>query len=588
MKELTVQQWFEEIDRGLEYRKKYGLEDSWNRLEALFYNVHDSQMNCGPNIIMSTGDALMSALSVPSPYVTVKARRSDYVPSARILESLYNSFIDDLDIPTEIERAVLNCYLFGRGFLKIGYDSEWGWDRDLEIKHAGQPTGLTYSQFGKDHDAIEYGKARAGMPWVSSCMPHDIIVPWGTFDFAYAPWVAHRVVRHVDEIKADPKYQARGLEPVMSMADFVSSYQTVMKPYRVGKADDISDRVTQSRNCEWCELWEIHDRRTGKVFVIATGHDKFIRNEQDLLQFDGNLPFVDISFVPRSRNFWTTPDAFYLEQVQAELSDITVQGQKHRRSRVPKFLYSEDAFEEAELDNLLSADVGGAIKVRGGKPLNEAVLALSPQADMGLMQEAQFVRRNSREMVGLSQNQVGEFDSSSRRTAMEASIVNQASTLRMDRRQAQVARAYKMIFEIVGPTVWTYWTMPKVVEIMGPDGQQRWVPMTGQQLRGDYRYSVGFSTGGGNETLASRRQQALQLLMTGLQNPLMDPVGLAQYVNYAFNDPEFSQIFKQGVLNGQGQASSLQQSGNGMQGAGMGGVRMGGSGDGSEGAPPEG
>ncbi|MBE3040791.1 MAG: hypothetical protein IMZ62_18495, partial [Chloroflexi bacterium] len=73
--EMSVQDWFEELERGREFRRQYGVEDKWSEMERLFYNVDDLNKNSGPNLIMSVGDALMSALSVPVPMVLIQPRR---------------------------------------------------------------------------------------------------------------------------------------------------------------------------------------------------------------------------------------------------------------------------------------------------------------------------------------------------------------------------------------------------------------------------------------------------------------------------------------------------------------------------------
>jgi hypothetical protein len=69
MKELTAMEWQEELDRALEFRQIYGGENKWAKIEKLFYNRDESNAHAGPNLIMATGDALLSSLSVPWPYI---------------------------------------------------------------------------------------------------------------------------------------------------------------------------------------------------------------------------------------------------------------------------------------------------------------------------------------------------------------------------------------------------------------------------------------------------------------------------------------------------------------------------------------
>lgn len=131
------------------------------------------------------------------------------------------------------------------------------------------------------------------------------------------------------------------LEPTLSIEDFVNSYRTTQK-WRM-------NNNTNTRTRDHVELYEIHDRKTGKIKVIARGHDKFLRNENNALQIDNVLPFTSMTFTPTTRAFWTTPDVFYLYHVQNELSDVARQRTKQRRISTLKFLYNEDVISEAEL-----------------------------------------------------------------------------------------------------------------------------------------------------------------------------------------------------------------------------------------------
>jgi hypothetical protein len=548
--DLTVDDWKQEIDRGLKYRKVYGREESWSTLEKLFYSQHPSQINStGPNILASTGDGLLSTLSVPEPYVTIKAKRQDYLQAASVLESVDNMLIEEMEMPTEVERACLACYQWGRGFLKIGYDSEYGWDDSWDIG-GRNPFGISQSQFDQKGRRIEFHPTQPGMPWIKAVMPHDIVVPWGTYDIEDAPWIAHRIVRHVDDVKADIKYEKKkNLQGVMSMSDFVKSYETVNKPYRTGRVERFPD--ADDNDTDYVEMWEIHDRRTGRVIVVATGHDKFLRNAPDVLQGEG-LPFVGISFIPRTRNFWTTPDCYYLRPHQSELNDIAIQRQKHRRLSVLKWIYGEDAFDETELSSLLSPTVGAAIKAKAGTNLKDAIVPLTAPYNQTLALEAPEVRRDARERVGMRRNKVGEFEGG-RRTASEVQAVQQSSDLRMDRRSSGLAKMYKLAFKKINTIITRQWKANRIAEIIDQDGQSVWIKYNGPSLKGDYVYSVGFSPTGGGETIQSRKAMAMQWYMAIQQDPMVDPLKARQFLARAINDPSFSNIFKDGVLNGTAQ-----------------------------------
>lgn len=531
-KNLTPQEWIDEIDKGLEYRRRFGVEDAWGKMEAIYYNVHQSMTNDGPNIFLSTGDTLLSTVSVPTPQVIVKPRIPEAVAKSKIVEGLDNTLMTELRLSEEMERASLFAYLFGKGFLKAGYDSEYGYDPTLDIAGA-QPVGLTLTQLDrKGQKRIEYDyQVVPGMPWVKAVCPHDIVVPWGTIKIDNCPWIAHRICRRTTELKADPKYKnTQRLVPQFSMEDFIESYQ---KPLSSAKR-------TSTRYQEFTIFYEIHDRRTGKIFCVVDGHSSFIREDDDALLIENRLPFVDVTFTPMGRSFWVTPDAYYLLYAQTELSDIARQRTKQRRLSVLKFLYDEGVISDEELQKILSPDVGAAAKIESGGDLSKAVLALNNQGvNQGLELEEEHIRRNVREQIGFSRNQLGEF-TGGRRTASEAQIVDRYSQLRMSRRGIQVKRAYEKIIEVINGIVFEHWTAPRLIPVIGPQRTTEFLTVNGPSMKSRYAYSVEFTD---DQEADARKMQALQMYQLLSQDPAIDPIALREFLANEVNDPAFERLF---------------------------------------------
>lgn len=548
-KERTVDEWFEELNNGLEYRRLYGKEDGWADIEALAYNVHTSQANSGPNLVYSMGDDLLSTLNVPNPMILVEPTKQSEIDSSPIVEAVDNQLIGQMKLNNEVEMSTYSAYMWGTSFLKIGFDSEFGWAPQFDYNGPKQPIGMTLTQLDSQQRMIEFNEYEPGMPWERSVLPHDIVVPWGTRDIDSAPWIAHRIVRHIDHVKADRKYSNKGnLQPCMSMADFVRSYQTVVKPYRIGSNETMLDMAVEG-GAEFCELWEIHDKATGKIFVIATRHDKFLRNEPNSLQLYG-LPFVEVGFTPKVRNIWRTSDADYLLQAQAELSDISIQGTKQRRANVLKFLYDKQQITKLELEKLLSADVGIAAGLDMSKgDLRNVIIPLQMGQNQNLYQESDFVRANARETTGFTRTQAGEY-AGARTSAFEVQKVQAARDMRMSRRQGIIANAYMESMRKVNEIVFKYWKTPRLIKTMDVQGVEQWMSYTGSQLKGKYAYKLTFNSAP-LETEESRRQEASQAYMTLSQDPTVDPIMLRRYLARSYRDIQFSSIFKPGILDNQ-------------------------------------
>lgn len=550
-KERTVDDWIEEINNGLEFRRLYGKEDGWADIEALAYNVHTSQANSGPNLIYSMGDDLLSTLNVPNPMILVEPTKQSEIDSAPVIEAVDNQLIGQMKMNEEVEMGTFGSYMWGTSFFKIGYDSEFGWSPKFDYNGPKEPVGMSLTQLNSKQQMIEFNEYEPGMPWYRSCLPHDIVVPYGCRDLDSAAWVAHRVVRHIDCIKDDVKYSKKSdLVPTMSMEDFVKSYQTVVKPYRMGSNNDMVTGVdTGKGGKEFCELWEIHDKATGKIFVIATGHDQFLRNESNSLQLYG-LPFVELGFTPKVRNIWRTSDADYLLQAQAELSDISIQGTKQRRANVLKFLYDVQQITKLELEKLLSADVGIAAGVTANKgDLRNVIIPLQMGQNQNLYQEADFVRSNARETTGFTRTQAGEY-AGARTSAFEVQKVQAARDMRMSRRQGRIAGCYMESMRKVNEIIFKYWKTPRLIKTLDVNGIEQWMSYTGSALKGKYSYKLTFNSAP-LETEDSRRQEASQAYMTLSQDPTVDPIALRRYLARSYRDIQFSSIFKPGILDQQ-------------------------------------
>jgi hypothetical protein len=549
-KKLSPEDWMEEIWHSLEYRRQFGVEDQWGEMEAIYYNVHPSMANDGPNVFLSSGDSMLSTVTVPDPKILVSPRVPEAVAKSKILESLDNLLLIELEVKEQMEKAALHAYLFGRGILKVGYDSEFGFDPKLDI--AGDlRLGMSLTQVDKKgRRRIEHNRlVTPGMPWVRAVPPHDFVVPWGTIELDNCPWIANRIVRHIDDIKADPKYKnTERLQPQLSMQDFVHSYRN---PVRVRQRTSIRDPA-------YVEMWEIYDRESGRIKVVADNYEKFLRNDVNALQVENRLPFVAINFTPVSRAFWVTPDAFYLLHAQLELSDIAVQRTKQRRISALRFLYDEGVISEAELDKILSPDVGAAAKIETGQKISEAVMKLDNHPDQFLTLEEEHTRRNVREQLGFSRNQLGEF-SGGRRTATEAGIVDKSSQLRMSRRALSVRRAYERVIETINGIIFEHWTTPRYVEVMGQQRTSEWLQARGPDLKSRFAYEVVFTDA---QEEQARGLQALQLYQLLSQDPLVDPLMLREYLINQLNDPMFERVFNADIRNA---LSGLRAGGGGVR-----------------------
>ncbi len=554
---LTPMEWQIEIENGLEYRHIFGREAFWDVLEATYLNDPHSFAAIGPNLIYSMGDSLLSALIVPDPEVLVKPLSAQSVQSSPIVEAQSNQFIKTLGIKQEVEMALLHTYLYGRGILKIGYDSEFGFDHRHDIG-GDQPAGITMTQFDGKGNRIESGLAKPGQPWVRAVSPHDIVVPWGTKDLETAPWVAHRVVRNNREVKDDPKYKnTANLQPQISMEQFMSSYNRGAGNKRLGTH---SLRTFRSNSKQvFNELWEIHDRLTGRVYVISPDYMEFLRDDIDAIQTIGTQ-FVSVSFVRHPRTFWVTPQSYYLLPIQEIEFDIHKQAEKQRRINVLRFITDSTSLSDDEINKLVSGDVGAVARAKTQKPLKEVIVPVPQGSNLDLMAHAEFIRKDARDAVGMSRNQLGEFDKGTRRTAKEASIVQQGSQNRQSRRiDAMITLYLGTVHKLIG-IVRRFWTLPHTVQV-----NDNWIFFTGDDLIGEFNYDISLSTKR-HMSMTDRKMEALGLLANMAQYPGANLPAIEEQVVRVANDPTFANFFlSTSGKKGAGQAGSSINQGNANQ-----------------------
>lgn len=544
MKTRTAIEWQEEISNALEYRDKYAMEFSWQRAEDSYMNTPEGDTALGPNLIYSEGDTLLSNLTVPHPEIVVTPDEVHAISSAPIVQSLIKSLIkpEKLNLKNHVEAVCQNSYLFDKALLKIGYDSEFGWNPEFDAGTLQIPWGLSFTQFDKQGHLLEFNRGKPGMPWVSPVLPHDLVVPWGTgSDIETAPWIAFRFIRENSYFKKDPKFKNTSrLEPQMSMEDYMHSYEHRRKKYRVQYSN--TSQYKANNRAIFNEAWEIHDKRTGRIIVITFDHDKLIRDDVNSLMLAiGGYPLVTSSFVKHTRSFWATPLSYYLSQHQADQFDLALQASKQRRLNVLKFLMMEGAMTKDESDKLMSGDVGAVaiVKKAFAKSLKDVFMPFPKGTNLDLFGESEAIRRHVREVMGNSSNQAGEFDSSSRRTATETLSVQSGSRTRLIRKEDVVRYLYCETMRKVMLVIFKYWSRPR--DILVGD---KWMKYSGDSLKGMYSYTCDL-TERRVLSVAQRKMEAIQMLSFFAQFPNINLGRIEQYVMDAAADPAFPGFFQQ-------------------------------------------
>ena len=277
---------------------------------------------------------------------------------------------------------------------------------------------------------------------------------------------------------------------------------------------------------EWVEIFEIHDQRTQSVMALSRDHDVgLIKPEMDFLQVEG-LNAEVLGFNEDPDYFWWAPDARLVMPQQEEINDIRTMAKRHRKVALLKILYDKTpgVLAKDEVSKLFDEDpkAGVGVDVGVNGDIRKAVALFQSHVPPDLAAAAREVREDVREIVGFSRNQMGSFEESSgRRTATEASIVKQASMIRIDERRDAMADLLERIIRKENQMVFQNWSAERLIDIIGPDGAKYWIRFTGPEVKGEFAYSINPEEAV-PEDRRTRRAEIMEFIQLAAQTPGTD------------------------------------------------------------------
>lgn len=473
--------WKEEIRRGVKYRTQYGRSLDWVEYKKMYRGLW-AKGTVPVNIVYAIGKSLIPQIYFRNPRVGITAKKPGMMAQAMVLERLDNYLVKATGLKTEMKLNILDSYLCGRGPGIIGYDSEFGFDPVLVEGSELQDSAL--SSFNDEGEKIEYSDGVVpGMPWYKRCNPEDFVVPWGCDRWENSRWFAFRKMRSLRDIKDDKKYE--------NTSTLTAKFVTKLEGSTDGNSQDKIRQGEGDGEAEWVELFEIHDKRTRKVMVLSLDHDHWLRNDEDHLQFN-DLPARVLGFNEDPDFFWWTPDVRLIQTQQLELNDIRTMASRHRRLAVLKMAVDKN-IDPAELTKLLDGDPKTFVRIDVGTQgdIRKMVAMFQSHVPPDLISEAAQSREDVREVIGFSRNQQGSFEApGGRRTATEVNTVRQAALIRIDERRDAMADHFESIIRGYNHIIFSNWKDKRIIDIVGRDGVKYWVSFTGDEIKGDYNYTI--------------------------------------------------------------------------------------------------
>lgn len=514
--------WEQRVKRGVDYREKYGRSADWKDWRDAYRG------KWAPNIVPVNRTFSYIRSSIPrtyfrNPSLVVTPRRPEFTWRARLIESIDNYLIRETDLKHTLKTAILQAAITGTGPIKLGFDSEFGYVPDQAITSDGE---TITQQDTKDGSLIEYNQGvKPGLPWALPALPETVIVPWGYRIGQAMPWIAHKVIRPLEDVKHDQKY---------------NSFRKELQGGFTRDKDASIDDPLMKDDINYTQIIEIRDFKRKKIISIC--ESMTLLEVEDALQIEG-MPWEFIIFNEDPEFFWGISDVGMLFPQQEELNDIRTSASRHRKIAGLKFLYLKGALDPKDLERIVSTEFVPAIGIQG-ESLANIIMELQPHIPPDLMGSSQMIEQDIRETMGYSSNQSGEFAGRmTPPTATEVNKVSEGSGIRVDERRDIVADVMVNILRKWNQYIGKFWETEQVQHIVGPDGIPVWVSYKGSDLVGEYDLLLD-----PDSTLPLTKQlkfsQSMQMFQMFNGDQFTDQMKLRQMVlkNAAHIDPNYEML----------------------------------------------
>lgn len=526
LKKMTPDDWLKRIDHAILYKEQFGSCKRWadfrDYYRGIFAKFTPSALDkvLPYNITYMFARTIIPNVYFRNPYVMISPRPRwgvageagtqvgmDRQIQAKVKEAVANWLVQELNLKATMKTAALDCYLVGRGIIKVGFDSEYGMLPGMEEMEADETT-----QTAGDVQLEYKVNVKPGMPWALRQDPDMILVPYGVRVQDECEWIDHIILRDLEAAKMDRKYDI----------------ESTMEGSHIDKVLQLSGKkklVSELGEAKWLEIHEIRDAARKQVLAMVTSsrdeeglsiEAKYIMKPgDDVLQIEG-LPYVSFTFNEDPEYYWAASDAQMLEPQQLEINETAMQAMYHRRISILKGIYQQGAFDQAEIEKLRSEEVLPFVESKIAP--EQAVKLLQPHIPPDLPMWIEGIRSSAREIMGIGRPQAGVSERSSRRTAREAMLVQQGHDVRMGEKRDAIADALALVVRKVMQIAVKFWTTSQVTQVVGYDGARYWVRYEPKELAAEVDVKVDVESMS-PQTKASRRQDLVQIIQALSKHP---------------------------------------------------------------------
>lgn len=463
--------------------------DEYNGKFEIFFNGLKGKIPVPPiNEIYAYVDADLSTTYNRDPYISVNPEAGT-VKGAKLWEAILNYYWRKLGVKSEVEPEIIDKDLVGFSWHKVGYEVETdGVEEDLRIKSES----LYSSRVDWKDVVFNHGSKKA---------PKDCV------------WMAQRIVKPIKYVRA--KYPAaRGRWPLKG----VPNPEIDRNAYESSQFKD---------DMEVCVIWEIWDKETQQIFLIAEGlNGKWLSPPRPWPSYMDEFPFL---------MYWDTyapgkprPMSAILpwESQVLEKMVLLAAAVNHSKRWNRQMLIRKGAVSGQDLDKLERGDDGSIIDYTGTGDLDKNVKFIewgSFPPDFMLLQDR--LSSIQRDVSGQPEFARGGVTKTQSRTDGELDKIAAGAKGRTDRKldrfethlesiARHMLKHLKSNFDFEETVRITGDAPEEVIEALG----QNYNPVTGkvtftpEEIQGEYDVEIKAGS-----TLPLNRETKTQLLQTLIQ-----------------------------------------------------------------------
>lgn len=424
-KHNQVSYWTDLIDQGIKARDDVSHKYEWKKLKQLWneggMNVDivtatNTQRTSAPtrsafvNWVYAYISTFIPAVYWRQPKVYVSPNRSMYSLGAKIAESKINSVLEATKFRKWAAKAVLDCLVYGVGWIKLGWYTKFG-----QVPASPAATGMPGE--GSELDLESYFFTDEAYAYRIS--PERIVVDPDAQIYEEARWIAQEHYYLYETVKEDPYMKHTEDIALYTMRD---------------KDKALHSPSTKSEEEKWIRVWEIWDKEQKRVLFICDGSAKINRIIEPWPYEISGFPFEPLTLSDSIDTFYPPSLVLPWLPLVEELAFIRTTRLDHISRMVSKFVARTGAMTPEQISSFIDPD-NELVEMDDPTGLQE-FSGLAP--DARLYQSEERVTQDIREISGFSELLSGSVPFS-RISATTSSIMQKNSALRFNFASERIA-----------------------------------------------------------------------------------------------------------------------------------------------------